>query len=158
MQNGNLRSFLRDTRSQTVYYNLHGNSRSMTERQLLKFACDIAHGMDGIASLQLLHRDLAARNILLDQNLTCKIADFGFAKDVLNKPQYRSKSVFQRPRPTRWLAPESLLHFKHSILSDVWSYGVVLWEIVTLGNLPYPKMKSAHQVCVHINSTQIIEW
>ena len=146
MNNGNLRSYLRATRSQEEYYNLHGNSSCLTERQLLQFAVDIASGMEGIASLQLLHRDLATRNILLDDNLTCKIADFGFAKDVLNKPEYKSKSVFQRPRPTRWLAPESLIHFKHSILSDVWSYGIVLWEIVTLGNLPYPNMKSAPQV------------
>ena len=101
MNNGNLRSYLRATRSQEEYYNLHGNSSCLTERQLLQFAVDIASGMEGIASLQLLHRDLATRNILLDDNLTCKIADFGFAKDVLNKPEYKSKSVFQRPRPTR---------------------------------------------------------
>lgn len=141
MPNGNLRSFLRATRSQDVYYNLHGNSSCLSERQLLQFALDIANGMEGIADLQLLHRDLAARNILLDANLTCKISDFGFAKDILNKPVYKSKSVLHRARPIRWLAPESVLLFKHSILSDVWSYGIVLWEIVTLGNLPYPQLK-----------------
>jgi len=141
MPNGNLQSFLRDSRSCDDYYNLHKGSGSITERQLLKFCVDIARGMEGIADLQLLHRDLATRNILLDANLNCKVADFGFAKDVLNKKEYRSKSVFQRPRPTRWLAPESVFLFKHSIQSDVWSYGIVLWEIVTLGNLPYPGKK-----------------
>ncbi|XP_067934751.1 tyrosine kinase receptor Cad96Ca-like [Watersipora subatra] len=138
---GNLRNFLRASRSQDVYYNLHGNSNCISERQLLQFAIDIANGMEGIAQLQLLHRDLAARNILVDTDLRCKISDFGFAKDILNKPEYKSKSVLRRARPVRWLAPESLIYFKHSILSDVWSYGIVLWEIVTLGNLPYPDMK-----------------
>jgi len=140
MTNGNLQRFLRDTKTGDVYYNLHDDSDSITEQHLVKFALDISKGMEGIADLQLLHRDLACRNILIDQHLTCKVADFGFAKDVLNKPEYQSKSVFQRPRPTRWLPPESLFTFKHSIQSDVWSYGVVLWEIVTLGNLPYPQM------------------
>ncbi|XP_067931361.1 tyrosine kinase receptor Cad96Ca-like isoform X2 [Watersipora subatra] len=142
MTNGNLQKFLRDTKTKDVYYNLHGKSDSLNEQHLLKFALDIARGMDGIADLQLLHRDLACRNILVDEHLTCKVADFGFAKDVLNKPEYKSKSVFQRPRPTRWLPPESLFTFKHCIQSDVWSYGVVLWEIVTLGNLPYPHLST----------------
>lgn len=140
MPNDNLRNFLRATRSQDIYYNLHSNSNSLSERQLLQFGIDIASGMEGLADLQLLHRDLAARNVLLDSNLTCKIADFGFAKDILNKPEYRSKSILHRARPVRWLAPESLFYFKHSIMSDVWSYGIVLWEIVSLGNLPYPGM------------------
>lgn len=139
---GNLQKFLRDTKTQDIYYNLHGKSDSLNEQHLLRFALDIARGMEGIADLQLLHRDLACRNILIDENMTCKVADFGFAKDVINKPEYKSKSVFQRPRPTRWLPPESLFTFKHSIQSDVWSYGVVLWEIVTLGNLPYPHMST----------------
>ena len=139
---GNLQRFMRETKTQDVYYNLHGKSDRLNEQHLLKFALDIARGMEGIADLQLLHRDLACRNILIDENLTCKVADFGFAKDVLNKPDYKSKSVFQRPRPTRWLPPESLFFFKHCIQSDVWSYGVVLWEIVTLGNLPYPNMST----------------
>jgi len=142
MPNGNLQKFLRDAKLGNRYYNLRGDDSALTGSHLLKFALDIARGMDGIASLQLLHRDLAARNILLDADLTCKVADFGFAKDVLKKPEYKSKSVFQRPRPTRWLSPESLFAFKHSIQSDVWSYGIVLWEIVTLGNLPYPQMET----------------
>lgn len=142
MTNGNLQKFLRDTKTKDVYYNLHGKSDSLNEQHLLRFALDIAKGMEGIADLQLLHRDLACRNVLIDENLTCKVADFGFAKDVLNKPEYTSKSVFQRPRPTRWLPPESLFTFKHSIQSDVWSFGVVLWEIVTLGNLPYTHLST----------------
>lgn len=142
MTKGNLQKFLRDIKSGSDYYNLQGEEGSLGEHHLLKFALDIARGMEGVADLQLLHRDLAARNILIDDSLTCKVADFGFAKDVLNKPEYKSKSVFQRPRPTRWLPPESLFTFKHCIESDVWSYGIVLWEIVTMGNLPYPNMNS----------------
>ena len=81
--------------------------------------------------LQLLHRDLAARNILVEDNYVCKISDFGSSRDIAQSRQYESRT--QNRLPIRWMAPESLYDCMYSIKSDVWSYGVLLWEIVTLG-------------------------
>ena len=82
---------------------------------------------------QLLHRDLAARNVLVMEDYTCKISDFGFARDITQSRQYESR--VQNRLPVRWMAPESLFDCIYSVPSDVWAYGVVLWEIVTLGKL-----------------------
>ena len=83
--------------------------------------------MEYISSLDIVHKDLAARNILLDKDFSCKISDFG-----INQPF--------RKVPIRWMAPESINKLLFTAASDVWSYGVLLWEVWTFGMVPYPGM------------------
>ncbi|XP_038064832.1 vascular endothelial growth factor receptor 2-like [Patiria miniata] len=127
-----------------VYSNLHGGSTSLTAKDLMKFAKDVADGMAFISSQQCIHRDLAARNVLVAEDMTCKVSDFGLARDVMNIRVYEHRS--QGRLPLRWMAIESLIHDVYTAESDVWSYGVLLWEIVTLGARPYPAMTTEMMV------------
>ena len=103
-------------------------------REQLKFATDCAKGMAYLASLRYIHRDLASRNVLLTETLTCKIADFGLSRVTVDKDYYRSRGG---PLPVRWTAPEALDESKFSEQSDVWSFGVLLWEIWSRADMPY---------------------
>ncbi|XP_070550421.1 tyrosine kinase receptor Cad96Ca-like [Ptychodera flava] len=140
VQNGSLQDYLLGNRSPGLYQNLHPNSRNMTAVDLLQFAWQIARGMSFISSKQCIHRDLATRNILLDENKCCKISDFGLARDVSGFCVYERMS--QGRLPLRWMALESLISSIYTTKSDVWSYGIVLWEIVTLGSTPYAALSS----------------
>ncbi len=100
--------------------------------------------MSFLSSKKIIHRDLAARNVLIgDGDLVCKVADFGFARDVVDSNVYERKS--EGRLPIRWMAPESLYDNCYTDRSDVWSFGVLMWEIVALGATPYPG-KSASEV------------
>ncbi|XP_069695707.1 tyrosine kinase receptor Cad96Ca isoform X1 [Periplaneta americana] len=138
---GKLQSFLRNSRAERYYGNLHGPSNSLTSRDLTSFVYQVARGMDFLSSKGIIHRDLAARNILVGENHICKVADFGFARDIISSHVYERKS--EGRLPIRWMAPESLYDNIFSVKSDVWSFGVLIWEIVTLGSTPYPGLAAA---------------
>ncbi|XP_048269096.1 vascular endothelial growth factor receptor 3 isoform X4 [Bombus terrestris] len=109
------------------------------EHQFLKFATEIAMGMEHLEAKGITHRDLAARNILLSADFTAKISDFGLSRNSA----YVIKNIEKKTRhlPIRWMSPEALHNLAFSSKSDVWSYGVVLWEISTLGAFPYANVQ-----------------
>ncbi|PFX16345.1 Fibroblast growth factor receptor 1 [Stylophora pistillata] len=132
---GNLLCFLRKSRCQHPHYiNI---SSSLNERELLKIAKDVADGMTHLSDLNIVHRDLAARNILLTENKIAKVTDFGLARDLQSEGVYTKTTTTGR-LPVKWMAPESIRFHVYTSKSDVWSYGVLLWEIISIGQCPYP--------------------
>ncbi|XP_013384532.1 ephrin type-B receptor 3 [Lingula anatina] len=123
--NGDLLTILRSMRHNTLQ-----------PHDMLSFALQVAQGMEHISKFNLLHRDLAARNVLVFPGKTCKISDFGQARYMA-----RSRGEYERrsagPLPIRWMAPESITNNTYTTKSDVWAFGILMWEIVTLGAVPY---------------------
>ena len=103
----------------------------------IRMSIECAEGMAYLASLGFIHRDLASRNVLLTFSLLCKIADFGMSRATIDREYYRSSNGMVA---VRWAAPEALEHHKFSEQSDVWSFGVLLWEIWTRADIPYKNM------------------
>ncbi|KAG7200756.1 hypothetical protein KM043_001302 [Ampulex compressa] len=135
MTQGDLHEFLicHSPRSDVPLNN--GSGKILEQPEFLHIALQIASGMEYLASHHYVHRDLAARNCLVGDNLTVKISDFGLSRDIYSSDYYRvqSKSLL----PVRWMPPESILYGKFTTESDVWSFGVVLWEIYSYGLQPY---------------------
>lgn len=112
-------------------------------KQLLYYSQDIADGMKYLSNKGFIHRDLAARNILLDKNLRCKIADFGLARDLYGSTYYASSAA---KVPVRWSPPEVLSERRYSLRSDVWSFGMVMFEIWSLGKMPFAEIGNLRNV------------
>ncbi|NWT55859.1 EPHB5 protein, partial [Erythrocercus mccallii] len=131
MENGSLDSFLRQKEGQFSVLQLVGMLRG------------IAAGMRYLSDMNYVHRDLAARNILVNSNLVCKVSDFGlsrFLEDDASNPTYTGGLGCKIP--IRWTAPEAIQYRKFTSSSDVWSYGIVMWEVMSYGERPYWDMSN----------------
>lgn len=138
---GNLRDFLRERRPPVRSregYERPVATRPLTLKDLISFSYQVVRGMEYLATKNCIHRDLAARNVLVAENYVLKIADFGLTRNLQNIDYY--KKTTDGRLPVKWMAPEALFDKKYTSKSDVWSYGVLLWEIFTLGGNPYPSI------------------
>ncbi|XP_029999311.1 BDNF/NT-3 growth factors receptor isoform X2 [Sphaeramia orbicularis] len=142
MKHGDLNKFLRSHGPDAVLMAEGQTTRpvELTQSQMLHIAQQIASGMVYLASQHFVHRDLATRNCLVGENLLVKIGDFGMSRDVYSTDYYRVGG--HTMLPIRWMPPESIMYRKFTTESDVWSLGVVLWEIFTYGKQPWYQLSN----------------
>ena len=119
---------------------LQGDGRVLKLPQLIDMSAQVASGMAYLELHNYIHRDLAARNILVGENNICKVADFGLAR-LIADDEYNAHEGAKFP--IKWTAPEAALYNRFSIKSDVWSFGILLTELVSYGRIPYPGMSNA---------------
>uniref|UniRef100_A0A665T5T1 receptor protein-tyrosine kinase n=1 Tax=Echeneis naucrates TaxID=173247 RepID=A0A665T5T1_ECHNA len=137
MENGALDTYLKDRDGEILSYQLVGMLRG------------IAAGMKYLSDMNYVHRDLAARNVLVHSNLECKVSDFGLSR-VLEDDAEGTYTTRGGKIPIRWTAPEAIAYRKFTSASDVWSFGIVMWEVMAFGERPYWDM-SNHEVMKAIN-------
>ncbi|XP_036385586.1 BDNF/NT-3 growth factors receptor-like [Megalops cyprinoides] len=141
MKHGDLNKFLRSHGPDAALMDgQHSAQVELTQAQMLHIAQQIAAGMVYLASQHFVHRDLATRNCLVGENLLVKIGDFGMSRDVYSTDYYRVGG--HTMLPIRWMPPESIMYRKFTTESDVWSLGVVLWEIFTYGKQPWYQLSN----------------
>ncbi|KFO23057.1 BDNF/NT-3 growth factors receptor [Fukomys damarensis] len=140
MKHGDLNKFLRAHGPDAVLMAEGNPPTELTQSQMLHIAQQIAAGMVYLASQHFVHRDLATRNCLVGENLLVKIGDFGMSRDVYSTDYYRVGG--HTMLPIRWMPPESIMYRKFTTESDVWSLGVVLWEIFTYGKQPWYQLSN----------------
>lgn len=134
MKHGDLHTFLLMSR-------LGDEPFTLSVQILIQFMLDIARGMEYLSSKNIIHRDLAARNCMLNENMTVCVADFGLSKKIYSGDYYRQGSVSKLP--VKWIALESLADNVYTTQSDVWAFGVTMWEIMTRGQTPYPGVENS---------------
>lgn len=152
MTHGDLHEFLINHSPKDLSIESSSNG-ILGQAEFLKISSQIAAGMEYLAGNHYVHRDLAARNCLVGDNLIVKISDFGLSRDIYSSDYYRvqSKSLL----PVRWMPPESILYGKFATESDIWSFGVVLWEIYSYGLQPYYGYNN-QEVIYMIRSRQLL--
>ncbi|XP_060576704.1 BDNF/NT-3 growth factors receptor-like [Ruditapes philippinarum] len=154
MQNGDLNNYLRKHGPDaSIFGNLRPNSM-LNESDLLHIGLQVADGMSYLASHHFVHRDLATRNCLVGDSLVVKIGDFGMSRDIYSTDYYKVGGSVMLP--VRWLPPESLLYRTFTIESDIWSFGVVLWEIFSYGKQPWFHL-SNHEVIQYIIDGHLLD-
>ncbi|XP_072533606.1 tyrosine-protein kinase Mer isoform X2 [Salminus brasiliensis] len=136
MKYGDLHSFLLRSR-------IGENPLYLPTQTLLRFMIDIALGMEYLSSRNFLHRDLAARNCMLRDDMSVCVADFGLSKKIYSGDYYRQGRIAKMP--VKWIAVESLADRVFTVKSDVWAFGVTMWEIATRGMTPYPGVQN-HEI------------
>ncbi|KAL0972718.1 hypothetical protein UPYG_G00193870 [Umbra pygmaea] len=134
MKHGDLHSYL-------LYSRLGDCPVYLPSQMLVKFMMDIAKGMEYLSNKNFIHRDLAARNCMLNENMNVCVADFGLSKKIYNGDYYRQGRISKMP--VKWIAIESLADRVYTTKSDVWSFGVTMWEIATRGQTPYPGVENS---------------
>ena len=123
---------------------LRGDGRSLKLPQLIDMGAQVASGMAYLEEYNYNHRDLAARNILVGEYLICKVADFGLAR-IIDEDIYEERTGAKFP--IKWTAPEAVMsNRRFTIKSDVWSFGILLYELITYGRFPYPEMTNAQVI------------
>ncbi|XP_069743784.1 tyrosine-protein kinase Mer isoform X2 [Narcine bancroftii] len=142
MKYGDLHSFLLRSRFET-------NAEYIPLQTLLKFMIDIASGMEYLSNRNFLHRDLAARNCMLQMDMTVCVADFGLSKKIYSGDYYRQGRIAKMP--VKWIALESLADRVFTVKSDVWAFGITMWEIVTRGMTPYPGIQN-HEIYEYLEA------
>uniref|UniRef100_A0AAY4BZC3 receptor protein-tyrosine kinase n=2 Tax=Denticeps clupeoides TaxID=299321 RepID=A0AAY4BZC3_9TELE len=129
MENGSLDTFLKKRDGQFTVIQLVGMLRGITA------------GMQYLSEMNYVHRDLAARNILVNGQLACKVSDFGLSRVLEDDPE-AAYTTRGGKIPIRWTAPEAITYRKFTSASDVWSYGIVMWEVISYGERPYWEMSN----------------
>lgn len=154
IEEGKLQSYLEKSRknhhySTSPFASVDDDARAhelpreyLTSRDLMKFIYHIAKGMEYIAGKFVVHRDLASRNILVSRQKICKIGDFGMARHMQSPADVYERHSGNCKIPVRWMAPEVLLNNCFTTKSDVFSFGILMWEIITLGSTPYTHLKT----------------
>ncbi|XP_068088389.1 tyrosine-protein kinase Mer isoform X2 [Hyperolius riggenbachi] len=136
MKYGDLHSFLLSSR-------IGSGPQHVPLQTLVKFMIDIATGMEYLSNKNFLHRDLAARNCMLRDDMTVCVADFGLSKKIYSGDYYRQGRIAKMP--VKWIAMESLADRIYTVKSDVWAFGITMWEIATRGMTPYPGVQN-HEI------------